>query len=264
MRKSTSGSRGFETTGKTTEAKPTDMLFEKAKVPEIPTRPTTGTPGGNEIGNTPCRDRRSGSSRGLSKLCGSYLNHRCNARRCGSSGGGGDACAQGEVREGPEVEARPRRWHQAADGRWRARRLTIDRIDEQLDQDPGRQANDRTMDGDRQGERDPGLEADHRCGQEGRPVHGSAMLRESQYDTPSDTPRQRLQGELHVRGMPAADAVHSEARGHGGTPEGRTARTDGGPDRHPGDHEGETTETSTKEGAFASTGAGVVRIGGLF
>ena len=62
VRELTSGSRGFETTGKTTEPKPTDMLFEKGKVPEIPTRPTTGTPGEGEIANSSCRDRRSGSN----------------------------------------------------------------------------------------------------------------------------------------------------------------------------------------------------------
>ena len=36
---STSGSKGFETTGRTAEPKPTDALFEKSKVPEVPMSP---------------------------------------------------------------------------------------------------------------------------------------------------------------------------------------------------------------------------------
>ena len=68
VRKLTSGSRGFETTGKTTEPKPTDMLFEKSKVPEIPTRSETGQADEREIGNASYRDRRSGSNIRFSKL----------------------------------------------------------------------------------------------------------------------------------------------------------------------------------------------------
>ena len=102
VRRSTSGSKGFETTGRTTEPTPIDTLFEKSKVPEIPMR--------SETENTSCRDHagRSGSNLRLSTLCNGYLGHlqdagrRCSCRR-------GNACAQGEVREGPEAKARPRR-----------------------------------------------------------------------------------------------------------------------------------------------------------
>ena len=133
VRKLTSGSRGFETTGKTTEPKPTDMLFEKSKVPEIPTRSETGLADRRETENTSCRDHRSGSNLRLSTLCNGYLGHlqdagrRCSCRR-------GNACAQGEVREGPEAKARPRRWQQTADGKWRARRLAVHNVDGELDQ----------------------------------------------------------------------------------------------------------------------------------
>merc|ERR1712060_688348 len=91
VRKSTSGSRGFETTGRTTEPTPTDPLFEKSKVPEIPARSETGRADDRDIGNLTSRDRRSGSKFRSSTLCEAYLRQpedageRCGCRR-------GDAC----------------------------------------------------------------------------------------------------------------------------------------------------------------------------
>ena len=213
VRKLTSGSKGFETTGKTTEPKPTDMLFEKSKVPEIPTR--------SETENTSCRDHagRSGSNLRLSTLCNGYLGHlqdagrRCSCRR-------GNACAQGEVREGPEAKARPRRWQQTADGKWRANRLAVHNVNGELDQMWAQ--DDQRVDGDRQEGSQSGLEACGPGGQEGRQVPREAVPGRSRHYESSGTPRQSVQGELQVREVRSEDALHSEARGVGPS----TARTD--------------------------------------
>ena len=206
MRESTSGSRGIEITGMTAEPRPTDVLFEKGKVPEIPMRPETEQSNRPETSNTPCRDRRSGSNQKLTVLANSYLSHPQDAgRRCSCSSG--DTCAQGQVRVGAKVKARTRRWQQAADGKWRARRLTDRDVNEQLDE--MRRPDDRRMDGGRPGGSSSGLEARGDGERKGRQVPREAMPGRSRHDESTGTSRQPVQGKLQVREVRTGDALRS-------------------------------------------------------
>ena len=228
MRESPSGSRGFETTGTTTEPKPTDVLFEKSRVPEINKWPETeqsDKPEASEQGFarmlTPCRDRRSGSNQKFTVLANRHLSYLQDAgRRCGCSSG--DACAQGKVRAWAPVKARTRRWQQSPDGRWRASRLADRYINEQLDE--MRRQDDRRVDGDRPEGPTPGLEARRDGEPPGRQVSWEAMPRRSRHDQPVGSSCQPVQGELHVREVRTGDALRSEARGNGQISSTRTAR----------------------------------------
>ena len=117
------------------------MLFEKSRVPEINKRPAPEQSDKPEASDIRWRDRRSGSNQKFTVLSNSYLSNLQDAgRRCGC--GSGDACAQAPGK------ARPRRWQQSPDGKWRARRLTFHDIDEQLDE--MRRPDDQRVDGSRQ------------------------------------------------------------------------------------------------------------------
>ena len=116
----------------------------KRGVPEIPKRPES------EQSETLRRDRHSGSIQKPQVLSYSYRGNRQDA---GSRSG----CCSGHPCEEPQAQGqRARRWQQSTDGKWRARRLGVRSVNEQLDE--MRRQDDRRVDEDRQVGLPPGLE----------------------------------------------------------------------------------------------------------